>query len=156
MALPNRSRPEDWPALPAFADWQETCAAFHLMSQVVGKVRLVQTPWVNHSWHVPLYLTARGFGTSPIAHGGRSFEMELDLLGRALREGHDRDLRVDAERAQERGRAREAVDHGGERRCQRHQRGEQTLGDVSGHRRLRLAGTRQCRRVPVSLSLRPW
>ena len=26
----------------------------------MGKVRLVQTPWVNHSWHVVLYVTARG------------------------------------------------------------------------------------------------
>lgn len=44
MRLPHRSRPEDWPALPAFADWQETCVTFHLGTQVVGKVRLVQTP----------------------------------------------------------------------------------------------------------------
>jgi hypothetical protein len=85
MALPHRSRPEDWPVLPAFAEWQETCATFHLWTQVVGKIRLVQTPWLNHSWHVPLYVTTRGLGTSPIPHGARSFEMDFDLQGDALR-----------------------------------------------------------------------
>jgi hypothetical protein len=51
---------------------------------VVGKVRLVQTPWVNHSWHVPLYVTARGLTTSPIAHGGRTFEIEFDFCSQRL------------------------------------------------------------------------
>ena len=37
-----------WPALP-YADWAETCTALHLYAQIVGKVRLSQTPWVNHS-----------------------------------------------------------------------------------------------------------
>ena len=35
----------------------------HLWTQIVGKIRLVQTPWLNHSWHVALYVTARGLTT---------------------------------------------------------------------------------------------
>jgi hypothetical protein len=45
---------------------------------------LLQTPWTNHSWHVPLYLTARGLSTSPIPHGGRVFEIGFDFLDHQL------------------------------------------------------------------------
>ena len=58
---------ETWPALP-FDAWRDTCATLHLWSQVVGKVRLVQSPWTNHSWHVTLYVTPRGLTTGPIPH----------------------------------------------------------------------------------------
>jgi hypothetical protein len=62
-----------WPSLP-FEEWGDTCATLHMWTQIVGKVRLVCTPWTNHSWHVPLYLTARGLTTSPVAHGSRFFD----------------------------------------------------------------------------------
>lgn len=80
---PNRSSPSDWPELP-FARWADTAATLHLWMQIVGKVRLTQTPWQNHSWHVPLYLTARGLTTTPIPHGGRLFEMRFDFIEHAL------------------------------------------------------------------------
>jgi len=83
MTSLHRSKPQDWPDLPSAA-WQETCKTLHMWTQVVGKIRLVLTPWVNHSWHVPLYVTARGLGTSPIPYGGTSFEMELDFLDQQL------------------------------------------------------------------------
>ena len=54
-----------WPELP-FAEWQGTCATLHMWCQIVGKVRLALTPWVNHSWHATLYLTPRGLTTGPI------------------------------------------------------------------------------------------
>ena len=41
-------------------------ATLHMWTQIVGKVRLTLAPWTNHSWHVTLYLTARGLTTSPI------------------------------------------------------------------------------------------
>ena len=56
-----------WPSLPVEA-WRETCPTLHLWTQVVGKIRLAQTPWVNHSWHVTLYVAARGLSTSPFLH----------------------------------------------------------------------------------------
>jgi len=55
-----------------------------MWTQVVGKIRLVQSPWTNHSWHVTLYVTARGLSTSPIPYGSRSFEIEFDFIRHAL------------------------------------------------------------------------
>jgi len=73
-----------WPDLPLEA-WSDTYATLHLWSQIVGKVRLVQTPWVNHSWHVTLYMTSRGLTTTPISHGARTFEIEFDFIDHRLR-----------------------------------------------------------------------
>ena len=76
-------REQAWPALPLEA-WSGTHATLHLWTQILGKIRLAQTPWVNHSWHVTLYVTARGLTTSPIPLGGRSIELELDLVAHEL------------------------------------------------------------------------
>lgn len=73
-----------WPELP-YAAWKETYATLHMWTQIVGKIRLVQTPWVNHSWHVVLYLTARGLTTSPIPYGQRAFQLDFDFLDHVLR-----------------------------------------------------------------------
>jgi Family of unknown function (DUF5996) len=72
-----------WPEL-AFPNWRDTAATLQLWTQIVGKVRLVLTPWINHSWQVPLYVTARGLGTSPIPAGGESFEIEFDFIEHRL------------------------------------------------------------------------
>jgi hypothetical protein len=72
-----------WPDLP-YAAWKETYATLHLWTQIVGKIRLAQTPWLNHSWHVVLYLSPRGLTTSSIPYGDRSFELEFDFLNPAL------------------------------------------------------------------------
>src|SRR5436853_6404489 len=73
-----------WPAL-AYGEWRETQATLHRWTQIVGKIRLMQTPWVNHSWHVPLYLTARGLTTTPIPYGPRTFEIGFDFIDHRLR-----------------------------------------------------------------------
>jgi hypothetical protein len=84
-----------WPELP-YAAWKDTCATLQLWTQVVGKVRLALTPWQNHSWHVALYVTARGLSTSPIPYRGRSFEIEFDFIDHVLwlrvSDGHVRQL----------------------------------------------------------------
>jgi hypothetical protein len=72
-----------WPSLPLEA-WQETCQALHLWTQIVGKVRCALSPWVNHSWHVTLYVTARGLTTSLIPHGTRMFQLDFDFLAHRL------------------------------------------------------------------------
>jgi hypothetical protein len=78
------SAPDPWPSLSLDA-WQDTYATLHRWTQVVGKIRLAQTPWVNHSWHVTLYVTARGLTTSPIPHGTRTFEIDFDFIDHQLR-----------------------------------------------------------------------
>lgn len=82
MTQPQSSR-ETWPPLPLDA-WRETYATLHMWTQIVGKIRLAQSPWVNHSWHVTLYVTARGLTTGPVPHGSRSFEMEFDFIDHEL------------------------------------------------------------------------
>jgi hypothetical protein len=73
----------DWPDIPLKA-WQDTCSTLQLWTQIVGKIRLAQTPWLNHGWHVALYVTARGLTTSPIPHGLRLFEMQFDFIDHVL------------------------------------------------------------------------
>jgi hypothetical protein len=73
-----------WPELP-YGRWRDTCDTLRLWTQIVGKIRLHLTPWLNHSWHVPLYVSARGLTTSVIPHGTRAFEMLFDFNTHALR-----------------------------------------------------------------------
>jgi len=75
-----------WPSLPLDA-WRETYATLHLWLQIVGKVRLAQSPWVNHSWHTTLYVTATGLTTSSIPHGTRTFEIGFNFLEHRLTVG---------------------------------------------------------------------
>jgi len=80
--MPDQS--EHWPSL-SLEHWQETYQTLHLWSQIVGKIRLSQMPWINHSWHVPLYVTASGLTTSLIPHGTRAFEIDFDFVDHRLR-----------------------------------------------------------------------
>jgi hypothetical protein len=72
-----------WPALP-YAEWRDTLATLHRWTQIVGKVRLALTPWLNHGWQVPLYVGARGLGTSLIHAGGRALEIDFDFVDHRL------------------------------------------------------------------------
>ena len=72
-----------WPDLP-YPVWRETAATLQLWTQIVGKVRLMLTPWVNHGWQVTLYVTARGLGTSPIPVENDILEMEFDFISHRL------------------------------------------------------------------------
>jgi hypothetical protein len=73
-----------WPEL-SYAAWKDSYATLHLWTQIVGKIRLVQTPWLNHSWHVVLYVSARGLTTSAIPFGTRAFQLDFDFLDHVLR-----------------------------------------------------------------------
>ena len=87
-----------WPSL-SYTAWKDTYATLLLWTQIVGKIRLVQTPWVNHSWHVVYYVTARGLSTSPIRHGERVFQIDFDFIDHQLviqtGEGERRTLRLE-------------------------------------------------------------
>ena len=72
-----------WPELK-FSEWQDTCATLHMWTQVIGKIRLHQTPLVNHWWNVPLYVSARGLTTSAMPYGDRIFEIEFDFIDHQL------------------------------------------------------------------------
>lgn len=78
-----------WPDLD-WSGWRETAQHLHLITQMLGKVRLARTPWLNHSWHVVLYPTAWGLTTGPIPTEGATIQLDLDLLDdRLLLTGDD-------------------------------------------------------------------
>jgi len=72
-----------WPEL-AYADWRDTAATLQLWTQIAGKIRLALSPWVNHGWQVPLYVSARGLTTSPIPAGHEILELEFDFTAHEL------------------------------------------------------------------------
>src|SRR5437867_2969413 len=72
-----------WPTL-ILEGWQDTYATLHMWTQIVGKIRLAQTPLVNHWWNVPLYVTARGLTTSAMPYRDRTFEIDFDFVDHRL------------------------------------------------------------------------
>ncbi|MDQ4106491.1 MAG: DUF5996 family protein [Actinomycetota bacterium] len=71
------------PPLP-LEEWESTRETLHRYAQVVGKVRLGYTPYRNHWWHVPLYVSTRGLTTGHIPYGDVTFEICFDLLDNRL------------------------------------------------------------------------
>jgi hypothetical protein len=80
----NAKPGEIWPSLHLDA-WSDTYATLHLWTQIVGKIRLAQTPWTNHSWHVTLYVTPRGLSTGPIPYGTRAFQIDFDFVDHEIK-----------------------------------------------------------------------
>jgi hypothetical protein len=72
-----------WPSLPS-ADWTDTLETLHLWTQIVGKIRMGQAPWLNHSWSVALYPTAAGLGTSLVPYEDEGFGLNFDFLREEL------------------------------------------------------------------------
>jgi Family of unknown function (DUF5996) len=90
---------ESWPDLPYVA-WKDACATLHMWTQIVGKVRLALTPWLNHSWHVSFRVTARGLGLPLIVIDGRGLQLDFDFIDHVLwvrtSDGHFRQLTLRA------------------------------------------------------------
>src|SRR5262252_2778764 len=91
--------PINYPNL-VLEEWQDTLATLHMWSQIVGKIRLVQTPLVNHWWNVPLYVSARGLTTTAMPYGDTTFEMEFDFIDHDLvikcSDGAERRVKLEA------------------------------------------------------------
>lgn len=79
----SRTPEAAWPALD-YAGWKDTLATLHMWTQIVGKIRMVQSPWLNHAWHVTLYVTPRGMTTGSIPHGRRTFAIDFDFIDHRL------------------------------------------------------------------------
>ena len=75
-----------WPALPLDA-WTDTRETVHLWTQIVGKIRLANTPVVNHWWNVTLYVDTTGLTTSPMPYGDRTFQIDFDFQDHRLHIG---------------------------------------------------------------------
>src|SRR6476620_8194900 len=74
----------DWPQLNVERD-HETLALLHLAAQMIGKIRVSHSAWMNHGWHAALQPNARGLGILPTeASGDRTFTLTLDLCRHAI------------------------------------------------------------------------
>lgn len=71
------------PELP-LNEWQDTLTTLHMWSQIIGKIKVVQTPLVNHFWNTTLFVTPRGLTTSIIPYEDRTFEIDFDFLDHVL------------------------------------------------------------------------
>jgi hypothetical protein len=83
MSKPLTADGNAWPPLP-LAEWKDTCETLHMWTQIVGKVRMHLSPPMNHWWHVPLYVSARGLTTSSIPYGWRVFDIDFDFIDHHL------------------------------------------------------------------------
>lgn len=68
-----------WPELP-FTEWADTLATLHMYFQIVGKIRMELTPWINHAWSTTLYVSPRGLTTSTMPRGGQDFQIDFDFI----------------------------------------------------------------------------
>ena len=83
MDAPRDGAAAVWPPLH-LDEWRDTFATLQLWTQVVGKIRLGSTPATNHWWNIALHLTSRGLTTTPMFHGARVFQIDLDLVDHRL------------------------------------------------------------------------
>src|ERR1051325_6054554 len=73
----------DWPQFP-LPGWHETRPTLHMLSQIVGRIRLALSPPINHYWHSTLYVSARGLTTTTIPYRDGAFELEFDFVNHQL------------------------------------------------------------------------
>jgi hypothetical protein len=74
---------EPWPSLP-IKQWQDTCSTLHMLTQIVGKIRLALSPHVNHYWNVALHPTPLGLTSQPTPCGSRMFEIHFDFAAHEI------------------------------------------------------------------------
>ncbi len=77
---------EPFPTMP-LNEWRDTLATLHRFCQIVGKIRLADSPQRNHWWHVPFHLTGRGTTTRPMGDvdGNPIFTIDFDFVEHQLR-----------------------------------------------------------------------
>ena len=73
-----------WPDLTD-VDGRGTVRSLHMWTQIVGKIRMSAGSALNHWWHVPLYVSARGLTTSLVQHPVLPFEVTFDFRAQQLR-----------------------------------------------------------------------
>ena len=74
-----------WPALRADGRWPATRDYLHLISQMLGKVRLALAPPQPEWFHTPLSLTPRGLTTRLLPIPSGALEVSLDIIDGVLR-----------------------------------------------------------------------
>ncbi len=72
-----------WPSLPV-ASWTDTRDTLHMWLQIIGKIRMAETPLINHWWNTTLYVSPRGLATGTMPYQGRAFDAEFDFTDHVL------------------------------------------------------------------------
>jgi len=72
-----------WPELP-LNQWEETYSTVHLWTQVIGKIKLEFSEFINHWWNVTFFPTTSGLSTGIIPYKNTTFEMEFNFLNHHL------------------------------------------------------------------------
>lgn len=75
---------EAWPPLP-YHDWKDTQATLHRWMQIVGKVKLETTPFLNEWWNVALTVTTNGMTTGLVPYRDEAFSVSFDFIHHQLR-----------------------------------------------------------------------
>jgi hypothetical protein len=78
-----QTQAEAWPAL-SYAALRPTVETLQLWTQIAGKIAVARSPWLNHSWHVTLRLSARGLATPLLPNGATAVQLEFDFIDRQL------------------------------------------------------------------------
>jgi len=73
----------DWPILN-FEELKDTIATVQLWTQIAGKIRLTKMPWINHSWHVTLYISPTGLTTGAVPYEDGIFQIDFDFIKHKL------------------------------------------------------------------------
>ncbi len=68
-----------WPKLD-YQESKDTYETLHRWLQIVGKLRLNKSPWINHSWQSTFYVTSRGLTTSAIPLGDKNITVDFDFV----------------------------------------------------------------------------
>ena len=74
---------DSWPKLP-LREWKDTLATLHMWTQIVGKIRLKQSPFENQWWNVPFYVAPRGLTTSAMPYNEQLFQITFDFIDHML------------------------------------------------------------------------
>jgi hypothetical protein len=77
------ARTYDWPCLMV-DEWTATRDTLHMWTQIVGKIRMVHMPLINHWWQVTLYVSPRGLTTGAVPYRDAVFDMEFDFVNQIL------------------------------------------------------------------------
>ncbi|WP_251126716.1 MULTISPECIES: DUF5996 family protein [unclassified Exiguobacterium] len=70
--------------IPLHSEWHDTKLTLHLISQLLGKIRLQLAPPEPQWGHVSLPLMVQGFTTGLLFEGERTLQIDVDLLTSCL------------------------------------------------------------------------
>lgn len=70
---------KSWPSL-SYDSWKDTLDTLHLWTQIIGKIKLAQNPFLNQWWEVAFSVTPNGLTTGRIPYNDEAFEVQFDFL----------------------------------------------------------------------------